>query len=179
MIDSGFLIVLAIGVFKGWRKGLIGALFSLLAFIIGLAAALKLSSAVANYLSEQYPATAKWVPFISFTLVFIVIALLVRFAGKIIETSFSAIMGGLLNRISGSIIYALLYIIIFSVFVYFAAGLHLVSESSLNSSVCYPYIRSLPSDAMTVLGKMIPWFKNVFSDLQDFFGQFGNKINEK
>ena len=40
-IDIAFLIVMIIAIFKGFSKGIVLGIFSLLAFIIGLAAALK------------------------------------------------------------------------------------------------------------------------------------------
>ncbi len=44
LIDIIVVILLVMAIFKGLRKGLIVAVFSFLAFLIGLAAALKLST---------------------------------------------------------------------------------------------------------------------------------------
>ena len=46
-IDTLFLLAMIAALFKGYTKGLVVAVFSFAAIIIGLAAALKLSSAVA------------------------------------------------------------------------------------------------------------------------------------
>ena len=48
MIDIIFAILIVIAIFKGYRKGFIIAIFSVLAFILGLAAALKLSATIAG-----------------------------------------------------------------------------------------------------------------------------------
>ena len=72
IIDIAFLLVMVIAIFKGLSKGLIVGIFSLLAFIIGLAAALKLSALVAAYLNKNVLSATKWLPVISFLLVFIV-----------------------------------------------------------------------------------------------------------
>ena len=53
IIDIAFAIVMILAIFKGFSKGFIVGIFSLLAFIIGLAAALKLSVVVANYLRKM------------------------------------------------------------------------------------------------------------------------------
>ena len=53
LIDIIAFILLLVAAFKGLRKGLIVAVFSFLAFIIGLAAALKLSTAMADYIGEN------------------------------------------------------------------------------------------------------------------------------
>jgi membrane protein required for colicin V production len=46
-IDAVFFILMALACYKGYSKGFIIAIFSVLGFIVGLAAALKLSTTVA------------------------------------------------------------------------------------------------------------------------------------
>ena len=76
MIDIIFAIIIIIACIKGYQKGLIIAVFSIIAFIIGLAAALKLSAVVAGWLNGQANISAKWLPFISFALVFLLLYIL-------------------------------------------------------------------------------------------------------
>ena len=71
MIDIIFAILIIIAIFKGLRRGFIVAVFSIIGFIVGLAAALKLSALVAVYLQNSIAVAGKWLPFISFALVFI------------------------------------------------------------------------------------------------------------
>ena len=72
LIDLVFAVLVFFACIKGLRKGLIIALFSVVAFIVGLAAALKLSAVVANKLSENLEVSGKWLPVISFTVVFFI-----------------------------------------------------------------------------------------------------------
>jgi membrane protein required for colicin V production len=60
MIDIVFAILIIIACIKGYQKGLIIALFSIIAFILGLAAALKLSSVVTGWLGTNVHIGAKW-----------------------------------------------------------------------------------------------------------------------
>jgi membrane protein required for colicin V production len=89
---------MVIALFKGFQKGLILAFFSIIAFIIGLAAALKFSVIVADYLKDSVNISAKWLPFIAFALVFFAVVLLVRLGAKLVEKTFQAMMLGWLNR---------------------------------------------------------------------------------
>ncbi len=59
IIDIAFALLMVLAIFKGLRKGLILGIFSLLAFLIGLAAALKLSAVVAVYLNDKAGALSK------------------------------------------------------------------------------------------------------------------------
>jgi len=176
MIDVIFAVIIVIACIKGYQKGLIIALFSLVAFIIGLAAALKLSAVVAGWLNGSANISAKWLPFISFAVVFFVVVLLVRWGGKLIEKTFEMVLLGWVNRLGGIIFYAALYIIIFSVFLFYADKIHLLKPETIKASQTYSFVQPWGRVVIDNFGKVIPLFKDMFTDLETFFGTVGNKI---
>jgi membrane protein required for colicin V production len=176
MLDIIFAIIVVIACIKGYQKGLIIALFSIIAFIIGLAAALKLSSVVAGYIGSNTTISSKWLPFISFVVVFFVVVLLVRWGGKLIEKTFEMALLGWVNRLGGIVFYAALYIIIFSVFLFYAEKIHLIEPTTTQSSISYNFVQPWGPIVIDNFGRVIPIFKNTFSDLEAFFGNVGNKI---
>ena len=105
MIDIIFAILIVISIFKGYRKGLIIAIFSIVALIVGLAAALKLSATVAAYLQNSVNISGKWLPFLSFAMVFGLVAVLVGMGGKLIEKTFEMALLGWANRIGGILLF--------------------------------------------------------------------------
>ncbi|MBK7433343.1 MAG: CvpA family protein [Chitinophagaceae bacterium] len=141
IIDLILAALLVIACIKGYQRGLVIALFSILAFIAGLAAALKLSTIVAGYLQGSVSVSAKWLPFLSFVLVFAVVVLLIRLGAKLIEKSIQIVLLGWLNRLGGILFYAALYLIIFSIFLFYAEKLHLVSPSAVQSSLTAEYVQ--------------------------------------
>ena len=176
LIDLTFAALLILAIIKGYQKGLILAIFSIIAFIIGLAAALKLSTAVAAYLKDSISVSAKWMPFIAFALVFFVVVILVRLGAKLIEKTFQAVMLGWLNRIGGILLYAVLHIIILSIFIFYAEKLQLLQPEAIKSSQTYPFIQPWGPKVMEVFGSLIPVFKDMFTELGDFFNSLSNKI---
>lgn len=176
MIDIIFAIIIIIACVKGFQKGLIIAVFSIIAFIIGLAAALKLSSVVAAWLGAHTTLGTKWLPILSFALVFFIVVLLVRWGGKLIEKTFQLALLGWVNRLGGIIFYAALYIIIFSVFLFYAEKIHLLDDSAITASYTYNFVQPWGPIVIDNIGKIIPIFKNMFTDLETFFGTVGNKI---
>lgn len=176
LIDFIFAALIILAIFKGYQKGLILAVFSIIAFIIGLAAALKLSTVVADYLKTSVSVSAKWLPFIAFALVFFVVVLLVRLGAKLIEKTFQAVMLGWLNRIGGIVLYVLLYLIILSIFVFYAEKLQLLQPATIQSSVTYKFIQPWGPVVMDNIGRLIPAFKDMFTQLGDFFNSISNKI---
>ncbi len=83
MIDIFFFIILVLAILRGWRKGLILSLFSLVCGLVGLAAAVKLSAVVATHMKSDLHMTTRWLPVISFILIFILIILIISWVGKI------------------------------------------------------------------------------------------------
>src|SRR5512138_3717427 len=97
-IDFIAIALLVLSIIKGFQKGLVVAIFSLLAFIIGLAAALKLSAVVAEYLRANTNISQKWLPILAFAIVFLAVVLLVRLGAKAIEGGLKLAMLGWLNK---------------------------------------------------------------------------------
>ncbi|HSF44524.1 MAG TPA: CvpA family protein, partial [Chitinophagaceae bacterium] len=114
-IDIIFLVILVFAAIKGFKQGSIGALFSFAAFFIALAAALKLSALVAEYLQESFDKPGPWWPVVAFLLVFLTVSGLISMAAKVLDKTLDMVMLGWVNSIGGFLIYAILYTLIFSV----------------------------------------------------------------
>ncbi|MCW3074080.1 MAG: colicin production protein [Flaviaesturariibacter sp.] len=170
-IDIIVFILLLVAVFKGLRKGLIVGIFSLLAFIIGLAAALKLSTAMASYLGDNISISQRWLPVVAFIAVFLIVVLLVRLGAKALETVFRLVLLGWLNRIGGVVFFAILYLFVFSIVLFYADNLHLLNEDTKKASATYSYLQPLAPKIINGLGRILPFFKNMFAELTTFFSR--------
>lgn len=177
LIDFIFAALLIMALIKGYKKGFIIAIFSVIAFILGLAAALKLSAVVAEYLKDSVNVSAKWLPFLAFIIIFFVVVILVRLGAKLIEKAFQVVLLGWLNRIGGILLYAVLYLIILSIFIFYAEKLHLLQPSTIQNSQTYTFIQPWGPKVMDNFGKLIPPFKDMFTELGDFFNSLSNKIS--
>lgn len=175
-IDVAFFIIMIIAIFKGFSKGLIVGIFSFLAFIIGLAAALKLSVVVAHHLETSSGITGKWLPVISFALVFIIVVLLVNLGARIIKKTASIVMLGWVDKIGGILLYVIIYTIIFSVILFFAEKTFLLKPETVAASSVHDYVAPWGPKVMDNLGKIIPLFKDLFIQLQSFFENLGHKL---
>ncbi|MEP6674092.1 MAG: CvpA family protein [Ferruginibacter sp.] len=176
LIDIIFLILMALACIKGFKKGLIVAVFSIVAFIVGLAAALKLSAVVAGYLNNSMNVSAKWLPVLSFLLVFFIVVLLVRWGASLIEKTFEIALLGWANRLGGMLFFAVLYIIIFSIVLFYAEAVKLLQPSVISSSVTYAFIKPWGPKVIDGFGKIIPFFKDSFTDLENFFSNLSVRL---
>ena len=176
MIDIIFAILIVIAIFKGYKKGLIIAIFSIVAFIVGLAAALKLSATVAAYLQNSVNISGKWLPFLSFAMVFGLVTVLVGMGGKLIEKTFEMALLGWANRIGGILLFVILYTIIFSIFLFYAEKIHLFEEATIQSSKVFPFIKPWGPKVINAFGTILPIFKDMFTQLSNYFESLSPKI---
>lgn len=176
-IDIVSIGLLLLSVIKGLRKGLVVAIFSLVAFVVGLAAALKLSAVVAEYLGANTHISQRWLPMLAFVLVFFLVALLVRLGARAIEGALRMAMLGWANRLGGIIFYILLYFFIFSIILFYATQLHLIKRETIQASTTYPIIYPMAPAVMEALGNILPIFKHMFADLENFFGGLSKKAH--
>jgi membrane protein required for colicin V production len=176
MIDIIFAVVAIIAIVKGIRKGFVVALFTIIAYIIGLAAALKLSAVVALHLEKNVSVPGKWLPVISFAVVFLVVVIIVSWGGKLIEKSFEMAFLGWANKLAGAAMYLVLYIIIFSILLFYADKIHLLQPASFQQSAVYPYIKPWGPVVIDNFGKIIPFFKDSFASLENFFESISHKM---
>lgn len=178
ILDLIFVVMLLLAIYKGYQRGLIVGIFSFLAVIIGLAAAIKLSTVAAGYIGKAAKVSDSWLPVISFAAVFIIVVILVRFGANALQRSAEMAMLGWVNRFGGIVLYAALYITVLSIIVFYSEQVHLIKQQTIDNSVIYSFIQPLGPKAINGIGVVIPLFKNMFSELENFFSSVSDKISQ-
>jgi membrane protein required for colicin V production len=177
LLDIIFAVLLVLAVLKGYQQGLVIGLFSLVSIIIGLAAAMKLSTVVASWIGSAVKVSDEWLPLISFIVVFIVVVLLIRLGAKAIERTFEVVMLGWANKLGGVILYVVIYTLVFSVLLFYAEQMQLLQPETIKRSVTYSYIQPWGPKVINGFGSLIPLFNDMFGELEDFFGNVSNRIS--
>jgi membrane protein required for colicin V production len=176
IIDIILLTLLIFAVFKGLRNGFVIAVFSFLAIIIGLAAAMKLSVWVADWLKDSTSISAAWLPFIAFALVMLGVVLLVRLGALAIHSALKMAMLGWLNKLAGILLYAVIFITVYSILLFYADQIHLLKTETFADSQSYRFIKPWGPKAIDLFASVIPWFKGMFEELSAFFGSLPSKV---
>jgi membrane protein required for colicin V production len=176
IIDLIFGILLVLAVFKGFQRGLIVGVFSMLALLVGLAAALKLSTVVAAYIGNSVNVSAEWLPFVSFLAVFIIVVLLIRLGAKAIESAVEVVMLGWLNRLGGILLYIAMYTLVYSVLLFYAGKMEIMQPETIQKSMTYEWIQPLGPEVIGWIGQILPWFKDMFGELTAFFEKLSQQV---
>jgi len=177
IIDIIFVILIVLALIQGYRRGFIVAVFSLVSIIVGLAAAIKLSAVVASRLGHEVKVSDKWLPVISFAIVFIVAVLLIRLGARAIQKLTEAMMLGWANRLGGILLYAVIYVMIFSVLLFYANQVKVIKPDTIKASVTYSFIQPWGPKAINGFASAIPLFRDMFTQLEGFFSRIPEKIS--
>ncbi len=175
-LDLVFLVLLVLAIIKGYRRGLIVGLFSFIAIIIALAAAMKLSIIAAGYIGEAVKISSKWLPVISFAVVFILVVLLIRVVANLIQKTVELSMLGWLNKLGGIIFYLAIYILVYSVVLFYAEQVKLIQESAIQKSVTYSFVQPWGPKVIEGFASIVSIFKGMFNELELFFDGVAKKI---
>jgi membrane protein required for colicin V production len=169
LLDIILLVLIILAVIKGYQRGLIIGVFSFIAIIIGLAAAMKLSTVVAGYLGNTVNISEQWLPVISFALVFILVVMLIRWGANMLEKTAEVALLGWLNKIGGIVLYLVIYILVYSIILFYAEQVKLLQPATMEQSATYAFIQPWGPRAVNSFGVIIPLFKDMFTDLETFF----------
>lgn len=177
LLDIIFAIIVILAVLQGYRNGLIAGLFSLVAIIIGLAAAMKLSTVLTDMLGKSTGISQEWLPLISFVIIFLVVLLLVRWVAKLIEKSVEIAMLGWVNKLGGVVFYVAIYTIVFSVVLFYLERMKVIQPETIQKSITYSFVQPWGPKAINGFGAIIPVFKDLFGELEKFFEKIAHEIS--
>lgn len=175
-LDLLFVIILVLATVKGYQRGLIVGVFSLIAIIIGLAAAIKLSTVVAGYIGDTIKVSDEWLPVISFAVVFILVVLLIRMGANMIQKTVEISMLGWVNRFGGILLYIAIYGMVYSVVLFYADQLKLLQPDTIEKSVSYSYVQPWGPKIINGFASVVPVFKGMFTELESFFDGVAQKM---
>lgn len=176
VLDLICLTLLVVFFIRGYMKGVIVAAFSLLAILLGVLCALKLSHKLAGWLFSSGLVTSAWGPLISYLILFILVVWMVRLVAKAIEKSTEAVLLGWVNKAIGGVLYAFIAAIAWSTLLYLLNMGHLLPPETLYSSKTYPWVSPLAPWIFDHIGQVWPFAKDLFSDFSSFFDQVNETL---
>ena len=115
IFDIVFLIFIGLGFFEGYRKGVIFAVFSVMAWFIGLVVALRFSYMAVKFLNGFMSLGPKGMSIAAFIIVFIIVVLLVKAVGWSLEQILKAASLDALNQVAGGVIHSLISFYVFCI----------------------------------------------------------------
>lgn len=170
-LDILLLLPLGIGAVKGYRRGLLLEMVSLLAFVLALVGGLSLLSAavplVRHYVGEAFG----MLPLVSFALVFVGIMWGVHLIGGVIKTAVHLTPLGVLDNLLGAAAGVLKWILGLSLLLHGTAlsGFHLLSPSLMANSQVLPLVQQATPAALKIMAYVMPFAQDLLIKLKAAF----------
>ena len=167
-LDILLLLPLGVGIVKGYRRGLVLEVVSLLAFVLGVVGGLSLLSAaipvVRSYLGELYG----MLPLVSFLLVLAAIMWGVHLLGGLLKKAVHLTPLGVLDNLLGAVAGALKWLLGLSLVLYGTAlaGLPLLPASLRAGSVVLPWVQKATPLALHLTGYVLPFAQHTLARLK-------------
>jgi membrane protein required for colicin V production len=146
-IDAVIAIPLAWFTYKGFSKGLIIELATLIALLLGIYIAGHFSEYTADLLRENMDFHSKYMGIISFSITFLGVVLLVMLFGKSLEKVVNILLLSFVNKITGALFGFIKVAFVISVIIYIMGTFELedklISTELQSKSLLYKPIKSI------------------------------------
>lgn len=142
-LDIFILIVLLVGLVKGWMSGLLRQIVSIVGFLAGLLVAMMLYSVFGDWLAPCIGTDVSVGRALAFVLLWIGIPIILLWIARILTRTIEAVSLGGLNRLGGACIGLLKYMMILSCVLNVAVRVHLISDGKQCESRLYSPVQSL------------------------------------
>jgi membrane protein required for colicin V production len=146
VLDIILFIPIAIGAWKGFRKGLIIELFTLLALLVGIYAAIHFSDYMAEVIHNNFNYDGEHTPIIEFVLTFLLVGAMVYLLGKAIEKVISTVKLSIFNKLGGLVFGAIKMMFVSAIIVIVIDAIdkrdNIIETKTKNESLLYQPLKT-------------------------------------
>lgn len=171
-VDIILFVFIALAAWRGFRKGLIIEIFTLLALLVGIYAGIHFSDWTSQKLIDNFNLQGRYLPVVAFTITFLAVGAMVYFAGKALEKIVEVAHLSLLNRLLGllfsvvKVIY-FLSIIIILIETYDERGRFIPQDLKEESLLYYP-IQKVATETIPHVKESMIWVENKMPILKGY-----------
>lgn len=161
--DIAILVIMLLGAWKGYKDGFLMGLITLLALVLGIFGAFKLTGEGMLILQEAFHADKDTLPYITFFVIFVAIVVLVTWLGKAIRHSIDKTFLGRVDEIFGSLLGAVKTLFMISVALWIADSFkHSLSNEWTEGSILYPFTAHLAPGLARWVAQFVPFLQEIF-----------------
>lgn len=168
LLDFIFLIPLAIFIIRGFRRGIIIEMISLVALVFAIVGSMKLTYIFIN----SVPGTAtksEWFPLIAYLLVFMVIYIIIYLFGKLLEKIIKTANLNFINRLAGGVLGICKAVFLYSLLIWMLNMVDVFPESVKSKSITYKYIKPFAPVVIDMVSSVIPVLRDIIKQVEEFF----------
>ena len=167
-LDIIILIPVLFGAYKGFKKGLLMELVSIVALLLATILSFKLLDQGIELIGQYFDKNQSFIPYIAFILIFVFVLYLVTYVGKATKKFLDVTLIGKLDDFAGGVLGALKWAFAFSVLLWLteSAGLNLPTEFT-EETVIYPYLVLYGPQVIGFLSALLPEATDLIQSIKE------------
>jgi uncharacterized membrane protein required for colicin V production len=178
-LDLLFFFAVVWGFYRGFSLGIISTIVSWLSYIIGAMLTMAFAPRMTLALEEAFGSSSPLMFIVGVFITFFLSILLLRRLAGMLTTTLQVIHINSANQLLGGLITAFIFSFFFSVVVWFADSVFMISPAMKTSSLSYQYMAPLRSSTINFMKKMGPNFQKFLGESNRLIqGMNGPKTRE-
>lgn len=174
LLDIIFLIPLLYFLIKGFSKGAIIEILSVLAFIVAIIGAMKLSTSL--LIKSGIELSSKWLPYIAYFVVFIGIFIVIITLAKLLQKIIKTAQLNIFNRIAGALFGMLKVVLLFSLLLWITDQVEIIPDKMKEKSLSYQYLKPISPQIISFFTDYKDEAKGTIGQVEEFFDKIANAI---
>lgn len=168
ILDIILLGIILFGAYKGYRKGFLLEVISIIAFFLAIVGGFKLLHLGVQFLDDHFQISGELLPYISFILIFIVIILLVNLLGKALKKIIDLTLLGSIDNLAGALLSMLKWAFGVSVILWLSNSFGIdPPEKWTVNSVLYPHVLRFAPLMVEYFSVIMPFAQDLFEIIKD------------
>lgn len=163
IVDIIIVLLLLLGAYKGYSKGMLLEIIGILAFFIALVVGFKLLNWAMNLLNDQIQISDSLLPYVAFLLLFAAIVIGLNLLGKALKKVLDMTFFGTFDSLAGAIVGLFKWALAISALIWIlnSLAIELPAESLIGSRI-YPLLQPFAPIVFNALGDVLPTAETLF-----------------
>lgn len=166
-LDIVALIVVGMGMYKGYKKGILLAFLGVLGVLLALVLGIRFSYVFRSFFAERLDLQPEYITLMSFAVVFVLVLMLLTFVFRFLDDLLTKIHLGGVTKSFGALFGGYIAAIGLSVLLMVLSQINIPSKRSVEDSLLYPYLRTFAVDNAKLALRSLPVAKDALTQVDN------------
>lgn len=167
-IDIILLIPIIYGAYRGFKKGFLLEIISIVAFVLAVIGGFKLLHWGMDLLDQYFEISGQILPYVAFLLIFIAIILLINMLGKALKKIIDLTLLGAVDNIAGALLSAVKWVFGISVVLWLTSTFDIgIPKEWEEESMLYSYILPFAPAVVEFFSAVVPFAHDLFDTVKE------------
>lgn len=171
IIDALFFVTILLGFWSGFSRGIIKTVMYVFASIFGFIVAAKFTQSATEILKQLFNTDSALMPLFGFLTCLGLTIAAIQLLAKGLEGILQSTGINIINKVFGGIFLSAIFVLIYSVLLWFGDMSHILNEEQKKQSVTYPILEQYPGQVKQIWTRVSPNFKDFWDQTLHFIDE--------